>query len=215
MVKKIITFLAVILFPLCGFAFELKDLADYQGIAVKVFVESDSLYKTNNSKSVEVQGTKELVRVLGNDKVYYNTEFVYISDSKIELQGQTTWYFYNPKSLKGAKKYKLYYRKNDVTWAGKPNDTLVIAKKSDNNMLFLIIKNNSPAEKELYNILGMTTPEKKQQTSWWKRLWSTHDAQTDDYEIDSATLPMPKIPEKSWARIYFTPGPECENNIVA
>ena len=79
MIKKIIAFLFVVLCPLCGFAFELQDLANYQGVAVKVFVESDSLHKTNNSKSVEVQGTRELVRVLGESKVYYNTEFVYMS----------------------------------------------------------------------------------------------------------------------------------------
>ena len=60
----------------------------------------------------------------------------------------------------------------------------------------------------------MTAPEAKK-TSWWKKLWSS-SAQTDaEYNIDTDAIPMPKIPEKSWARIYFTPGPECENNIVA
>lgn len=216
MIKKIITFLFVVLCPLYVFAFELQDLANYQGVAVKVFVESDSLHKTNNSKSVEVQGTRELVRVLGESKIYYNTEFVYMSDTKIELQGQTTWYFYNPKSLNGAKKYKLYYRKNDVTWAGKPNDILVIARQSDNSMLFLIVRKDSPAEHELYNVLGMTAPEKTTK-SWWQKLWSSSDSHHADteYDIDSAALPISAVPDTSWTRVYFTPGTDCEDNISA
>ncbi|MDE6250714.1 MAG: hypothetical protein K2M34_03720 [Alphaproteobacteria bacterium] len=213
MIKKIIAFLFVVLCPLYGFAFELQDLANYQGVAVKVFVESDSLHKTNNSKSVEVQGTRELVRVLGESKVYYNTEFVYMSDTKIELQGQTTWYFYNPKSLNGAKKYKLYYRKNDVTWAGRPNDILVIARQSDNNMLFLIVQKDSPAEQELYNVLGMNAPE-RQQKSWWQKLWSSSDSRQSEYDIDSTTLPISAVPDTSWMRVYFTPGTDCEDNIA-
>ncbi len=212
-----ILFILFILFPICSFAFEIKDLADYQSVAVKVFVESDSLHKKNKENaSTEIQGTKELVRVLGKNKVYYKTEFVYMADKKTELIGETTWYFYTPKSLNGNKKYKLYYRKNDATWAGKPNDTLVIAKKSKDEILFLIVKKDSAAEKELYEHLKLRRPDAPKPKSWWGRLWHSSDTPPPKPTLDDELpeLPARQVSQKQFIGFYFTPGPDCENGII-
>ena len=195
-------------------AFEISDLNKYNAIAIKQFTLTDSLQENNKNQNKEIIGTIALGKILGYENTSYKTEYVYINNSKLEELGKSKWYYYYPKSWKGRAQSKLKYEANNVMKSGRAGDTVVVARKSDEEILLLIVQQNSAAEKELYAILGMTQPDVKK-SSWWKRLWASHDAKTEDYEIDSTVLSMPAISEKSWARVYFTPGPDCENNIVA
>jgi hypothetical protein len=192
MVKKITVLLLsiILLFPVGGFAFEIKDLSKYQSVAVKEFSESDSLYKKNTSTKTEISSAKGLVGVLGVGKVFYKTQYVYIGDRHIEIAGETTWYHIEPKSWFGRRKYNLYYRRNEVMEAGRAKDTLVIAKKSPDEIVLLLVGKDSPAEQELQQVLNLRTASKPEE-------------------------PPAETSDKDWIRIYFTPGKDCENNIIA
>lgn len=193
------------------FAFEISDLSKYQSVAVKTLARNDSLYKNNNSTSIEIQGTKPLINVLGTTKVYYDTQFVYYGENKLENVDETTWYYYTPKSLNGKRKYKLYYRKNDVMRSAYPGDLLVIAKKDDKNIVILIAQKDSKAENEVFEILNIPKPEEK--VSFWKKL--TDKTEKENLKTINETAPSPTISNKKWMQIYFTPGLDCENNIIA
>lgn len=195
------------------FAFEISDLSRYQSVAIKTLARNDSLYKNNKSTSIEIQGTKPLINVLGPDKVYYDTQFVYYGEEKLEIFGETTWYFYTPKSLNGNRKYKLYYRKNDVMLAAYPGDLLVIARKDKNNMLLLIVKEGTDVAQEVFNVLGLKQPDNDENISFWKKLIGKSEKEYKNTIKDVG--PTPTVSNKKWVRVYFTPSTDCENNIIA
>lgn len=196
--------------PYCA-AFELSQLPEFQKIAIKTFVRRDS--PAGGAKTI--QATKELEEILGHERKDYVTDYVYLGDQKLEEGGSARYYYFYPPSYKGRGKGELKYEKNSIMHSGTPGDILVMAKDNDDRLLLLIVQRDSAAEKELYATLGMNNTPEVEKPSWWRRMWTSRDKKTDGYEIDSAALSMPAIPEKSWARIYFTPGPDCENNIVA
>jgi len=209
--RKIFLIFILLLSPVFAFGFEIKDIANYSAVGLKVLVQSDTAINDNRL----IQSTKDLQRILGEAKAQYTAQYVYKGTyTELEESGSATWYAYFPPSYKGRSKCKLYYDSNNIMRSSVAGDTLVLAKKSDNEILLLIVQHDSPAEKELYSVLGMTAPE-KQAKSWWKKLWSSSSKTETEYDIDADAVQMPKMPEKSWARIYFTPGLECENNIVS
>lgn len=202
---------------MCSFAFEIQDLSKYQGVAVKVFTESDSLHKTS-SKKTEIAATNALENLLGKDKKYFDTEYVYYSKNKIELNDKSTWYFLSPPSWNGRRKYNLYYPKNDVMKAGRAGDTLVVAKKSKNEILLLIIEQDSAAEKEFYEHLKLRKPDTPKSKSWLSRLWKTSDAPTTQTMVaddELPELPLVATSDKTFIRRYYSPGMDCENNIIS
>lgn len=208
--KKLFVILFALFLPLGCFAFEISEISNYPAIGIKVLVKSDTT-KNNNRL---IQSTKNLQQVLGDAKAIYETQYVYKgTDKDMETHGSATWYAYYPPSYNGRVKCKLYYETNNVMADSQAGDLLVVAKKSSQEILLLIIQQGSPAQQELYDILGMHQPE-IQNKSWWQRLWSSSERQESEYEIESAALPVPAIPEKSWMRVYFTPGTDCEENII-
>ena len=197
-----------LLLPISGFAFDVAQLKECSAVMAKKFTKSDSM-----DVNRYIQASKAMVDIFGVSRVDVKANYVYQGAKTIEVEGDASWRYFYPPSYGGGGKGKLIYNQNEVMRAGRAGDALVIGK-CKNEILLLIVQQDSPAEQELYSVLGMSapTPEK---TSLWRRLWGTAEKRTADYEIDTAALPMPTIPEKSWARIYFTPGPECEDNIVA
>ncbi|MDE5616079.1 MAG: hypothetical protein K2I81_04590, partial [Alphaproteobacteria bacterium] len=174
----------------------------------KTFTKSDSM-----DVNRYIQASKAMVELFGVSRIDFKTNYVYQGDKLIEITGNSSWRYFYPPSYGGGGKGKLIYNQNEVMRSAHAGDVLVVGK-CDDEILLLIVQQGSAAEQELYSVLGMAQPEVKK-TSWWKKLWSSSDRTQAEYNIDTDAIPIPKIPEKSWARIYFTPGPECENNIVA
>ena len=195
MIEKLKIFIVSMLAACClaanCFAFEIKDLSKYQGIAVKTFAKWDSLYEGNR----QIQETKDLVDVLGTEKRHYKTNFVYTGDHELEYQEETTWYYSDIKSRPGKRKYALYYRKNDIMQAGRAGDTLVIAKKSSDEITLIIVQKGSKQQKELLAFLSLKQPPRETKT-------------------ELSELSIETIPTDGWIRVYFTPGKDCENNII-
>lgn len=208
---RLCTGIFLFLIPVQVFAFDISDLGQYSSVAVKTLAKNDSLYKGNNSTSIEIQGTKVLINVLGTEKVYYDTLFVYKGDKEIESTGETTWYYYTPKSLNGKRKYKLYYRKNDVMRAAYAGDTLVIARKDDDEILLLIAQKGSDFEQQVYDALDLQIKD-DHKVSFWDNLFGKNDERNEETDLEK-DIPA-TVSDKKWMEIYFTPGKDCENNII-
>jgi hypothetical protein len=153
-VRKIILFISfLIVFPLCGFAFEISELSKYQAVAVKEMTLTDSLLpKDNNSDTIEITGTMEIDAVLGQQRADFKTKYVYIGDKTLEKDGRTRWYYYYQPSWHGKGRGKLNYDTNHIMKAGVPGDTIVIAKKNKSEIALVIIQSGHPDEHHAYRL---------------------------------------------------------------
>lgn len=214
LVIKLFSFLIAVFLVMPTFAFDISELQQCQSIAIKKMSLSDTPHR-KNSTATEFYGNKSLQDFFGENKLYFETEYIYKNDNiEIILNGDATWYHIPQTYNKNKKRYRLRYQKNDVMLASAPNDVLTICRKENQQIIMLITKAGSDIEAELFNLLDINEFDKKE-PSFWQRLWGTKSEETSEYEIEEEKLSIPKIPEKSWIRVYFTPGSECENNIIA
>lgn len=211
--------IAVFCLSLSCHAFEISDLSNYSAIAVKTMKKTDTV-RPEKKHALEITGTNGLESVLGKEKKSFETLYVYIGKKTIEEYSTAKWYYYYQKSWNGRGRGKLHYKRNEVMKAGAVGDMLVVARKPNDELLMMIIKDGNPAKDAVMAHIGMQQeqpePVTKVKPSFWSRLWGAEtETKTEEYDIEPAALPIPEVSEKSWMRIYFTPGPDCENNIIA
>lgn len=179
-IKKLLCVFLICILPCGCFGFAVVDLANYKGIVIKTMVESDTLHK-KTSKKTEIRNGAALRKILGDEKVKFKTQYVYMGDKQIESLGTTTWYHYTPKST-NKKVYHLYYQKNDVMYEGQIGDTLVVAKKNDDEITLLILKKGHKDIAKVYDIAGisdMIDPKIQPKQSFWKRLFGRTDSRAE------------------------------------
>ena len=214
MIKRILSFVITLAAVFCVsfsvYAFEPKDLDSYSAFAVKTMKATDTI--RSKKQTLEITGTKGLESVLGKETKSFETLYVYVGDKTVEEYSTSKWYYYYQPSWNGRGRGKLHYTRNKITEKSKVDDTLVVARKSDDRLLMLVIQQDSPERKAILEHLGVKEPPAKK--SWWARLWSSSDTKTEEYEIESEQLDIPTVSNNKWIQIYFTPGPDCENNII-
>lgn len=167
--------------------------------------------RNEKKQALQITGTKGLEKVLGTETKKFETLYVYIGDKQIEEYNTTKWYYYYQPSWKGRGRGKLNYKRNKITESSKSGDTLFVARKSDNNLLFLVVEKDSCIKDEVFEILNIPKPEEK--VSFWKKL--TDKTEKENLKTINEIAPSPTISNKKWMQIYFTPGLDCENNIIA
>ena len=196
------------------YAFEVQDLSSYSAIAIKTMQPTDTI-RPDKKYALQITGTKDLEKVLGTEKKEFKTLYVYVADKQVEEYSTTKWYYYYQPSWKGRGRGKLNYKRNQITESGKAGDTLFVARRNDDELLFLIVEQDNPIKQKILSSLGLEDKTSSEKPSFWQRLWGTGSKETSEYEIEEEKLSIQKIPEKSWVRVYFTPGNDCENNIIA
>ena len=219
MLKRIrilfLSLVAVFCLSVPCYAFEIADLSNYSAIAVKTMKKTDTI-RPDKKHTLEITGTKGLESVLGKEKKSFETLYVYIGKKTIEEYSTAKWYYYYQKSWNGRGRGKLHYKRNDVMKSAAVGDLLVVARKPNDDLLMLVIKDGNDAKDAVLAHIGVQQEKPKDETSFWSKLWgSSSEPKTEEYDIELAALPMPPVSEKSWIRIYFTPGTDCEDNIVA
>ena len=219
MLKRIrilfLSLVAVFCLSVPCYAFEIADLSNYSAIAVKTMKKTDTI-RPDKKHTLEITGTKGLESVLGKEKKSFETLYVYIGKKTIEEYSTAKWYYYYQKSWNGRGRGKLHYKRNDVMKSAAVGDLLVVARKPNDDLLMLVIKDGNDAKDAVLAHIGMQQEKPKDEPSFWSKLWgSSSEPKTEEYDIKPATLPIPPVSEKSWIRIYFTPGTDCEDNIVA
>jgi len=196
--KLILIFSILILLPCAGYSFQIQDLSQYQNIVVKEMTMTDTLHATNRSNNAQIRGVKSVTNLLGNRSMDFQTRYVYMGRAIAEEYGLAKWYYYDTSTPN-----KLNYDRNEVMQSARAGDTAVIARKSDNEILILVVKADSKHHKELMQFLSGTQEERR---SFWSRLTQ----QKED------TPPTAIVPKKDWMelQVYFTPGTECEDGIM-
>ena len=214
MFKTFIVLIVSIFMAFSTYAFEVQDLSSYSAIAIKTMQPTDTI-RPDKKYALQITGTKDLEKVLGTEKKEFKTLYVYVADKQVEEYSTTKWYYYYQPSWKGRGRGKLNYKRNQITESGKAGDTLFVARRNDDELLFLIVEQDNPIKQKILSSLGLEDKTSSEKPSFWQRLWGTKSEETSEYEIEEEKLSIQKIPEKSWVRVYFTPGNDCENNIIA
>jgi len=161
----------------------------FQSVAFKTITISETLKK---QKSQQFSGVRVLRDVLGDNKRRFDTTFVYLSkDKPIVAQGFCGWCVSDTPN--SGLQYKLYYQKNPVTAAMDTGDLLFLGKVDSERLLIVVVNRNSPVKDKL-----LASFSEKPATN-----------------SDVVTLPLQIEPAASWYKVYFTPGFDCENNIIS
>lgn len=198
-----------------SFAFQVSDLARYQGVALKQMKKTD----TKANKNRQIMGTQVLVAVLGTAKADFQVKYSYVGKDIDDEVAEVNWNYFCPPSWNGRCKGHINYDANAVMDAAEIGDTMLVGKKNDKELDIVIIQQDDPIISEIYSSVGIKQPKaetQKSKPSLWTRLWGTS---TTIEESQTAEVPnneqLKTIKVKDWIRVYFTPGPDCENNIIA
>lgn len=194
------------------------DIPNFQAIAVKNLTKSETFVHDRH----EFLGVRKLIDILGevkdpSRKIHFKTTYMRVSDKDtISVQDEATWYYFLKKSAKKPV-YALYYKNNKVTQAMTENDLLIVGKVNDSEIYVILLANGSKKKAAFLDGFG-DAPAKKntvEKPSFWSRLWGTSTTIEEEQTIEvPESAQLKDINAKDWVRIYFTPGPDCENNII-
>mgnify|MGYP002069047744 FL=1 len=175
--------------------FDISYLVKHKNIAMKTMTATDSM----QNKNKQIMGTKGLDKTLGTKTVDYQVNYIYVGNKIVTDTGKIKWGYICPPSWHGRCKGQITYKDNNVMRTAKAGDLIIIAKKTNTDILFLIIQKDSKQEKQFYSALN------NQQAS----IPRNHDLKY----VDNVAF-IEKVPDKAWVQVYFTPGLDCENNII-
>ena len=198
-----------------GVVFENSDeIPAFKSVAIKNLTKSETFVHDRH----KFLGVRKLIDILGEVKsedrrVIFTTNYMRISDDEtVSLVDKATWYYFLSK--KGKPIYALYYPTNDVTKIMTEGDLLIIGKVSDTEIYVILLAKDSKKRSgflKQFDGFDYETPNEK--NTVWTKLW-TKSYKTEQ-KADDKQEGLRNIKAKDWVRIYFTPGPDCENNIIA
>ena len=160
-------------------------------------------------------GSQTFIDLFGSTHHTFKTDYIYIGKQEIIEHGNIEWKYYTPPSWNGRGKGEFKYPSNEVMKSGKSGDLLVVGKKTPDEISVILIQSGNPAIEKVYNILGLNKKiEKVEDKTFWSKLWNSESKETANYDLEELPIIESNIPENGWMEIYFTPGPDCENNII-
>lgn len=189
------------------------DVPEFKSVAVKNLTKSETFVHDRH----EFLGVRKLIDILGevtnpDRKIHFKTNYMRISDKDvISVQDTATWYYFLKKNNKKPI-YALYYTNNKVTKSMTENDLLIVGKVSDTEIYVILLAKDSKKRAEFLNHFDERGNPRPAEKSFWTWLWGS----SNKIEEESVEIPtqLKDIEAKDWVRIYFTPGPDCENNII-
>lgn len=110
------------------------------------------------SNQHEFQGIKEMVEIFGAEKRVFECMFLYLGDDEEETASSTgtlTWYDSRLNQPHRSAEYRFYYPGNAVTELASAGDLLIIAQKSDESLLALVVKQGSTVEHQVLWLFGL------------------------------------------------------------
>ncbi len=161
---------------------------NFQSVAFKTLAKSEVLGGKSNQN--EFHGVRALRDMFGEDKQKFEAIYIYLGNgAPVVVKANATWYI--NQSSNGKPRFRLYYRKTPVTEAMNENDLLFIAKTKDDKLFIIIANNKSSIKDKLFDSLLAGMSDSK------------------------CATPVPIQPKESWYQVFFTPGPDCQNNIIS
>jgi endonuclease YncB( thermonuclease family) len=135
-------------------AFDINDLDNYSEFAMKSLSTSDTPNK-EKSANQEIYGVSQLRSFFGEEKVKFDTNIIYISDSKeVEDQSTITWYYSFLKKQQ-FKSYRIYYQKNIAMAEAYGGDIFIIARNDNNDYLSIVAKKGDEITSDIIKYLGL------------------------------------------------------------
>lgn len=149
----------------------------FEGIAVKTLSVVDATPSRSNQHEV---GTTSAIRnFLGTDRKTFPVTYLWLGaeQESVTDQGLGTHYDTRENQPHRGPEWRLYYSSNAVTELMKAGDTLFIAKRSDDTLLFIVTPAGSTLQNQLLWLFGFENqPELR---------FAAHEfTGTDDAELD-------------------------------
>lgn len=120
------------------------------------------------SNQHEFNGTEALKQVLGTSddgkKYFFSARFIWMGEENETLtaDGKLSWYDSRFKDETRAAEWRLYFPTTDVSELAQPGDLLIIAKRTDNSVLCIIVAAGSTTENQLLWLFAVPVQTGKQ-----------------------------------------------------
>lgn len=126
----------------------------FDGVGVKTLSAVDTTPSTSNQH--EVGTTKHMRRFLGNERRRFNVKYVWLGGEQESLTELdiATHYDTREKQPHRRPEWRLYYPSNSVTEAMKEGDTLFLAKRPGDDLLFIVTPHGATIQNQLLWLFG-------------------------------------------------------------
>lgn len=137
----------------------------FVSVAAKRLALVDTI--TAQSNQHEVTGSKVLLRILGehtrnsprggNDG-RFDATYIWLGGEQEALseEGRLSWYDSRANDPKRSAEWRLYYQTNSVTEMMKPGDTLFVARRPDDRLLFVVTPDGTTIQSQLLWLFGLS-----------------------------------------------------------
>jgi len=125
-------------------------LADFfVGVGVKTLSEVDSNPEKSNQHEIGI--TKPMRQFMGATDMVYPSVFVWLSSEQESITefGESTYYDSRARNPSRPAEWRLYYPSNPVTDMMVAGDTLFLALRPDQSLLFVIVPSGSTLESQM------------------------------------------------------------------
>lgn len=128
----------------------------FVGVGVKILSAVDA--NPARSHQHEIGTTAEMRRLLGSEKRSFVTRYLWLGGEQesISATGVATHYDTREKQPHRSPEWRLYYDANAVTEAMNTGETLFLAKRPDESLLFIVTPSDSPLRNQLLWLFGFT-----------------------------------------------------------
>jgi hypothetical protein len=126
----------------------------FDGVAVKTLMAADA--SPSRSNQHEVGTTRAMRRFLGETKSQFDVTYLWLAGEQegVPATGRATHYDSRENKPHRRPDWRLYYPSNPVTELMKADDTLFVAKRPGNTLLFIVTPAGSTIQNQLLWLFG-------------------------------------------------------------
>ncbi|MFD2670180.1 type II restriction endonuclease [Marinicrinis sediminis] len=108
------------------------------------------------SNQHELNGSKSLKTLFGNERVSYQSKFLWLAGESegISCEGHLTWYDAR-EAHPTRSEYRLYFKSNEIMDQARESDMLIIAKRQNGEFYIIIVPYGSTLENQLLWLFGI------------------------------------------------------------
>lgn len=136
----------------------------FVAVAAKRLAVVDTI--TAKSNQHEVTGSKVLRRILGDatrsaprdgPDTRFHATYIWLAGEQEALseEGRLSWYDSRANDPKRSAEWRLYYQSNPVTELMQPGDSLFVARRPDDHLLFIVTPEGTDIESQLVWLFGL------------------------------------------------------------
>lgn len=129
----------------------------FEGVAVKTLSVVDTTPSKSNQH--EIGTTAEMRRFLGTERSRFEVTYLWLGGEQesVSEEGSATHYDTREKQLHRRPEWRLYYPTNPVTEIMSAGDTLFVAKRPGNDVLFIVTPQGGTLQNQLLWLFGFAS----------------------------------------------------------